>query len=46
MDAWLASNEDGWVQTCDDNGNFVAVEYYTERFDTEGIVEIRVPVHK
>lgn len=46
MDAWLDSNEEGWVMTKDENGASVAVEYYTERYDSEGIVEIWIPVHK
>jgi predicted transcriptional regulator YdeE len=46
MDTWLESNPDGWVMTKDENGSSVAVEYYTKRYDNEGIVEIWIPVNK
>ena len=46
MNAWLASNPDGWVQSEEPDGGSIAVECYNSRFKSEGIVEIWIPVHK
>ena len=46
MNAWLASNPDGWAMSEDTDGTRIAVECYNQRFEAEGIVEIWIPVHK
>jgi hypothetical protein len=45
MEAWLSSNPDGWVQSELDGKSYV-VECYSGRFETEGVVEIWIPIHK